>query len=342
MPFLTADAPLDGARAASFDDVDLIAALAARIGRAIDDEPVMSVEDVRAELSHPGLDLADDTLIVVDGDEAIAFAIAYDEDPGRTEFDPLIEPSLPPDHQDALLDALLAWGIERADAFARRRGLTQTSAFAAAAREEQQMFAAFARFGFAYARTFYRMRISLSEPVAPVAVPAGVAFERVDPREPEALRRLHSVDEEGFADHWGFVPRTPEASAQHVLSLAGLDSNGTWIAVDVASGTDVGLLIATDRAVEQDDGWVAELCVVPHARGRGVAKALLATAFDYYRNRGLSGVALGVDADNSTGATALYRAVGMAEEQTWDVWELHLTVSEPDESPADDGANAES
>jgi ribosomal protein S18 acetylase RimI-like enzyme len=311
------------------DDVGLIAALAARIGQAIDDEPVMSVEDVRAELSHPELDPAQDTLMVVADGRAIAFVIAYDEDPGRTEFDPLIEPTLLPDRQDDLLDALLVWGIDRADAFARRRGLSETSVFTAAAREEERMFAAFARSGFTYARTFYRMRIPLTGRLAPAVAPEGVVFEQVDPRDPTVLRRLHPVDEEGFADHWGFVPRTPEAFDQHVLSLAGLDPAGTWIAVDIDSGADVGLLIATDRVVEQNDGWVAELCVVPSARGRGIAKALLAQSFGYYRDRGLTGVALGVDADNSTGATALYRAVGMREEQTWDVWELHLTLKGP-------------
>jgi ribosomal protein S18 acetylase RimI-like enzyme len=307
--------------------VPAIAALAARIGDSLGDEPVMSVEDVRAELSHPELDSAQDTVVVVEDGRAVAFVIAYDEQAGRTELDPLIDPDLAPAAQDALLDAFLAWGIERADTFGRRRGLQQTRLFTAAARDETAMFAAFARSGFAYTRTFSRMRIDLARggPAA-AAMPAGVRLEPVDPRDPGVLRRLHAVDDVGFADHWGFQPRSPEEFDVFVRSMSGLDPSGTWIAVDTATGVDGGLLIGTDRAAEQGDGWVAELCVIPDYRGRGWAKALLAQAFAYYRGRGMTGVGLGVDADNPSGATALYRSVGMEVEQTWDVWELHLTI----------------
>lgn len=60
-----------------------------------------------------------------------------------------------------------------------------------------------------------------------------------------------------------------------------------------------------------DWGWVANVGVRGPWRGRGIGEALLRTAFSEFWRAGERRVALGVDADNPTGATRLYERVGM-------------------------------
>ena len=73
-------------------------------------------------------------------------------------------------------------------------------------------------------------------------------------------------------------------------------------------GETVGVLTAN---VSGDHGWVGEIGVLATHRGRGIAGALLRRSFATFAARGFGRVMLNVDAENPTGATALYEGVGM-------------------------------
>jgi ribosomal protein S18 acetylase RimI-like enzyme len=73
--------------------------------------------------------------------------------------------------------------------------------------------------------------------------------------------------------------------------------------------------------VEQGEGWVKNLAVLREYRGRGIAKALLSTAFAEYTAKGRTRAGLGVDLTNPTGAYDLYRAVGMEPAFEADMYE---------------------
>ena len=72
----------------------------------------------------------------------------------------------------------------------------------------------------------------------------------------------------------------------------------------------------------EGDAYVAELGVIPAYRGRGIAKALLRRSFAALLQRGHDEVRLGVDAQNPTGAVALYESVGMTPFRVYDVFDL--------------------
>ena len=57
------------------------------------------------------------------------------------------------------------------------------------------------------------------------------------------------------------------------------------------------------------------------SRGRGVGAALLRRSFAMFAGRGIRRVVLAVDAENATGATALYERVGMRVVSRFDWWE---------------------
>jgi ribosomal protein S18 acetylase RimI-like enzyme len=58
-------------------------------------------------------------------------------------------------------------------------------------------------------------------------------------------------------------------------------------------------------------GWVEILCVRKPWRHQGLGLALLHHTFNVYYQRGLRRVGLGVDAQNLSGATRLYKKAGM-------------------------------
>jgi GNAT superfamily N-acetyltransferase len=60
-------------------------------------------------------------------------------------------------------------------------------------------------------------------------------------------------------------------------------------------------------------GWTENIHVGREWRGKGVAKALIASSFKVLRDKGMTEAALGVDAMNPTGALHLYKKMGFVE-----------------------------
>ena len=103
----------------------------------------------------------------------------------------------------------------------------------------------------------------------------------------------------------------------------GCDPTQWWIAE--ADGEPLGYLVGERRDLaDEQGGYVRQVGVLPQARGRGIARHLLHVAFAEHARRGWAWTQLGVDADNHTGATALYRSVGMAPVETVDAFVARL------------------
>ena len=75
-------------------------------------------------------------------------------------------------------------------------------------------------------------------------------------------------------------------------------------------------------------GWVRSLFVLRPWRRRGLALALLHHSFAEFERRGKPRVGLGVDAENRTGATELYKKAGMRIKRQYDRYELELRPGE--------------
>nr|WP_231134923.1 GNAT family N-acetyltransferase [Motilibacter deserti] len=135
------------------------------------------------------------------------------------------------------------------------------------------------------------------------------------------LRSVHSVIDTSFADSSGHVPEPFEEWFGRNDARSTVDWSQVWLAEDPAGA--VGALYCSDDYVEDEKaGYVARLGVLRPARGRGVARALLLTAFADVRARGLPAVLLHVDENGTTGAYALYESVGMRRVLQVDMWVL--------------------
>lgn len=174
--------------------------------------------------------------------------------------------------------------------------------------------------GYEPVRASWRMGIDLAEarPLDPVW-PAGTGVRTAVEGTDEPL--LHQLVERSFADHWGFRP-TPYGEWLHWLREMGTPDPSLWFVAEL-DGAPVG--VALCRPAEWGDpacGWVAQLGVVPDARGRGLGTGLLRHALGAFRDRGLPRGGLEVDTENTTGAVRLYERAGMRVLERHDTWEL--------------------
>jgi mycothiol synthase len=185
----------------------------------------------------------------------------------------------------------------------------------------------FESLGYRYVRRFHDLRIDLDGPPPPAEAPAGIAIRNVD-GDADA-ERVYEALREAFDDHWG---GTFESFAEwkHEEVDSTLFDAGLWfVALD---GQEVaGALVGRDQPVGQTRAvYVSSLGVRRPWRGRGVARALLLSAFGEAHARAYPAVELGVDSENPTGATHLYEQVGMRVVRTNEVWEKQLRRSAPD------------
>ncbi len=181
--------------------------------------------------------------------------------------------------------------------------------------------------GFRPIRRFWRMLCSLEGvPAVEPDPPAGVT-KRVVAGEADR-RLLHELYETSFAEHFGSTPDEPfEEWIARVEANPGNDPNRWWIAE--LEGHPAGLCILDDSKAEFDEGYVRTLGVLKEARGRGIGRWLLQCGAVDAARRGRSSIALGVDGENTTGATALYESVGYVIRQEIDVYCYPLLDTDP-------------
>lgn len=162
--------------------------------------------------------------------------------------------------------------------------------------------------GYHIARYFYTMHVDLKDASAPTALPEGIELRPFDPA--QHTRAVYEADQEGFSDHWGFAPTLYEDWRYEMVEGAFFDASLWYVAWD---GDQIAGVCLTSRyeSNQPDMGWVMHLAVRRPWRKRGLGLALLTHSFDVFKARGFKRAGLGVDADSTTGAVALYERAGM-------------------------------
>ena len=130
--------------------------------------------------------------------------------------------------------------------------------------------------------------------------------------QPEHLRQIWEASNEAFQDHWGYIPEPWEEyermqqDADFDPSLWRVAWDGDQIAGMVLSFIDK----AQNAEYGRKRGYTENICVRRPWRHRGVAHALIALAQKAVKERGMTEAALGVDAQNLSGALRLYQHMG--------------------------------
>lgn len=176
--------------------------------------------------------------------------------------------------------------------------------------------------GYREVRRFYEMAIELDAAPPAVRLPDGFTLETATV---EGAARFHATIGEAFQDHWEFHPVPFDEWWSRRSGDPDFDISW-WFVVREGEET-----VAAIRNVPARNGgvYVATLGVRRAWRGRGLAKALLQQTFARSVEAGFRRVTLGVDATSATGATDLYRGVGMTTELETAAWERRLPGTGP-------------
>lgn len=145
-----------------------------------------------------------------------------------------------------------------------------------------------------------RLRKHLSAADQLPSCPAGIYFMPIADVNPNELYALLSAS---YATGAGTLP--PQAEWWPGIT-ADAEYDPALVFVAGSGGVPVGVALCWTS------GFIKDIAVSAHMRGRGVGETLLRTAFATLRQRGLAHVDLKVVADNAP-AIRLYRRLGMIE-----------------------------
>jgi ribosomal protein S18 acetylase RimI-like enzyme len=276
---------------------------------------VLTVEGIVAYYGHlVHSDLATDLRIgQVDGRPVAYVRVEWrDENRGDRAFNTAIFKA--PDAPAGTFAALLDWAIARSRGKAavlppdERRALVTATTWGEDAGAAAELEAR----GFRLARFGYEMLRPSLDDIPDRALPPGV---EVRPTQPVHLRAVFEAEVEAFAGHWG--AGVEDASDDRWQEFQEDPYNRDTDLWQVAWAGDEVVGMVRPYISEEENarlgvlrGWCENISTRAAWRGRGVASALICRALRALRDRGMTEAALGVDAQNETGALRLYEAMG--------------------------------
>lgn len=179
--------------------------------------------------------------------------------------------------------------------------------------------------GFERVRWFFDMVRPDLDDVPDIPLPDGLVIR---PIEPAMAHAVWDADIEAFADHWGGFDHSDE-NLQRWLSAPSTDLSIWLVAFDgdeIAGGVINSIDAAQNEALGYRRGWLSSVFTRRPWRRRGVARALIAGSLALHRERGMTSAALGVDADNPSGALGLYEGMGFAMNYRSAAWRKELST----------------
>jgi ribosomal protein S18 acetylase RimI-like enzyme len=164
------------------------------------------------------------------------------------------------------------------------------------------------RHGYQPVRHSFEMVRPNMDAVPDCPLPPGIELR---PIEPAQLRAMWDAMQEAFRDHWNCIPREQgfEAWADDPGWRKEL-SAVAWEG-DQCVGMVLGLVSeGENQKLGRRRMWTESISVRRQWRRRGVARALIAHSLRLGRDAGFVEAALGVDAENLSGALRLYTEMG--------------------------------
>jgi GNAT superfamily N-acetyltransferase len=159
---------------------------------------------------------------------------------------------------------------------------------------------------FRYAFTMIHRNVRNAEPID---MPDGL---EIRPVTPDLHRQIFDADDEAFYDHFEHRPATEE---DFVATFAQPDLDTSlwkvaWDGDQVAGGIMTTVWREENEALGVNRAWLESVFTRRPWRRRGLARALIGATLVELRGRGIEEAMLGVDAENPTGALALYEGLG--------------------------------
>ena len=163
--------------------------------------------------------------------------------------------------------------------------------------------------GYKAIRFGFEMERDLSEPFPEAPMPEGL---EVRPVEEDQIRKIFDASQAAFRDHWGYREETWE-------EFKGWMEDPTFtpeiwkIAWDGDQVAGIVMNYVNENENEEYDrkrGYTENISVGRPWRKRGLAKSLIVQSMKIFKEKGFTQTALGVDAENTSGALQLYKGLG--------------------------------
>jgi mycothiol synthase len=163
--------------------------------------------------------------------------------------------------------------------------------------------------GYAPIRYFFSMVRPDLENIPDLPLPSGL---EVRPVQPEHRRQIWDASQEAFRDHWGYIPE-PDEEYEKLLADPNVDPSlwqVAWDGEEVAGMVQNFILKEENQEYNRKRGYTEGICTRRPWRKRGLARALIARSLSMLKELGMEEAALGVDAENISGALRLYESMG--------------------------------
>jgi len=182
--------------------------------------------------------------------------------------------------------------------------------------------------GYTAVRWFFEMerpRIDL-EPADVPPMPDGLEVRPVTVDDAPAI---WAADHDAFQDHWGGWDDS-EAAMRRWTESPEFRPELFVVAFDgdeIAGAVLNGIYPEENEQLGLRRGWLDSVFTRRPWRGRGLARALIGRSIKLLAERGMDTAALGVDADNPSGALGLYRSCGFEVVDGGAAWRKPLEVA---------------
>lgn len=314
------------ARPLTAGDVPAVADLLAAAEKVDDTGEFPDADDVTEWWTGWGIDFGRDGVAVVDGDGGLAgYATVMASPTFRDEYRIHLEGRVRPDARGRGLGrALLAWQQARgAELHAERHPEAPARLVVEVHGTMLALERLAGRAGLTAERWYRSMERSLHAlpEVRPVD---GVRLVPFDPARDDEVRRAHNA---AFTEHHGSSERDPETWRRMYTGTRAFRPDLSVLAIedDAVVGYVLASVFEADTAARgYREVHYGQIGVLPPARGRGLASAMIATALREAAARDCASAALEVDSDNVTGALRLYEGLGFGTARTRVSWSVGL------------------
>jgi len=289
-------------RPASLDDIDALAALWRRSDESLGVQPEPAGSFLGWILEVPFVQHDRDTVVVEHDDGTVGLGIAM-RDAASTGSGMHWFGVVDPAHRGRSLGS---WLVSWADAVVKERASERPfDVRTTCPAVDDAAHRLFEASGYEQVRINWDMAIELSDGAPSVGdLPDGVHLRAFETGRDE--RTFYEVEESAFEGHFGFAPSPYESFEAEWYQTSDWDPSRVLLAE--VDGVVVGELAWVDA---KPDGYIANLGVLKDYRRHGIASALLRTAFAHIAAAKYERATLSVDTGNTSGAVALYRALGM-------------------------------
>jgi GNAT superfamily N-acetyltransferase len=289
------------ARPLTLDDVDDTMAMVNTCELIDSGELMWERADLLADISVEGFDPDADWLGVFDGDRIVAWALL--QGPRRLWID--VDPDV---RGRGIGTVLRRWAVDRARARGNDR-LGQTI------EDRRTDVAATLRLaGFTPRHTSWILRMDHPTEPPPQEAPSGIDVRAI--RMPDEELQTLEMFEMAFSEFDDRLPTSIETWRSTVTQRDGFAPDDLVVAVD---GNRV---VGGAFLIDSEEIWIDKLAVAATHRNRGIARALLHTAFQRSFGRGYAHTS--ISTDSRTGALTLYERVGMHVTRSFTNWAIDL------------------